>query len=40
MKIYSEPMTKVVTVNVKAICEQSLSVSVEPGEPTGEAPLF
>gem|GEM_PF-2892617 len=39
-KNYFVPATKVVTVNVKAICEQSLSVSIEPGEPTQEAPLF
>lgn len=33
-------MTKVVTVNVNAICEPSISVSDNAGEPTGEAPLF
>ena len=39
-KNYFVPATKVVTVNVKAICEQSLSVSVEGGDNVGEAPLF
>ena len=34
-------MTKVVTVNVKAICEKSMSVSINKGEDDpGEAPLF
>ena len=42
MKIYSEPMTKVVNVNVKAICEISVDpASKDEGEDPGtEAPLF
>jgi hypothetical protein len=39
-KNYFVPATKVVNVNVKAICEPSISVSDNAGEPTGEAPLF
>ena len=40
-KNYFVPATKVVTVNVKAICEKSMSVSIDNGEDNpGEAPLF
>ena len=42
MKIYSEPITKVVTVNVKDICEVQISSksTEETGGNTEEAPLF
>ena len=42
MKLYSEPITKVVTVNVKAICETEISETSKADDEgdTGEAPLF
>ena len=42
MKIYSEPITKVVTVNVKAICETTVKDDSKPTDEgtTTEAPLF
>ena len=42
MKIYSEPITKVVTVNVKDICEVQIDTKSPEDDQntTTEAPLF